>query len=60
MKLKENFLFSISSIYFAILGTAGVTGLSLTTFKKNWSSDYQRTNSAGIPDPDGSVDWNFK
>lgn len=47
-------------LFFSILGTAGVTGLSLTTFKENWSSDYQRTNAAGIPDPEGSVDWNFK
>ena len=38
----------------------GVTGLSMDTFKENWSSDYQMTNSAGIPDPQGNVYWNFK
>ncbi|KAJ8627276.1 hypothetical protein MRB53_020583 [Persea americana] len=58
-------LFSVFCIFIGIFAapkhnaSSGVTGLSLTTFKKNWSSDYQRTNSAGIPDPDGSVDWNF-
>ncbi|XP_078436678.1 cation-chloride co-transporter 1 isoform X2 [Wolffia australiana] len=38
---------------------SGITGLSLHTFSDNWSSAYQRTNSAGIPDPKGSIDWNF-
>ncbi|KAI3877977.1 hypothetical protein MKX03_027155 [Papaver bracteatum] len=37
----------------------GITGLSAETFKDNWSSEYQRTNSAGVPDPDGSSYWNF-
>ncbi|XP_021812404.1 cation-chloride cotransporter 1 [Prunus avium] len=37
----------------------GVTGLSLNSFKDNWNSDYQKTNNAGIPDPDGKVSWNF-
>ncbi|CAB4306939.1 unnamed protein product [Prunus armeniaca] len=37
----------------------GVTGLSLHSFKENWNSDYQKTNNAGIPDPDGKVSWNF-
>lgn len=37
----------------------GITGLSVTTFKENWSSNYQNTNNAGIPDPDGAVKWNF-
>ncbi|XP_010275768.1 PREDICTED: cation-chloride cotransporter 1-like isoform X1 [Nelumbo nucifera] len=37
----------------------GITGLSLKTFKDNWSSDYQRTNNAGIPDPNGKIYWNF-
>ncbi|XP_034211598.1 cation-chloride cotransporter 1 isoform X2 [Prunus dulcis] len=37
----------------------GVTGLSLDSFKENWNSDYQKTNNAGIPDPDGKVSWNF-
>lgn len=40
--------------------TDGVTGLSLNSFKDNWNSDYQKTNNAGIPDPDGKVSWNFK
>ena len=40
--------------------TAGITGLSLESFKDNWSSDYQNTNSAGIPDAEGKVHWNFK
>lgn len=43
-----------------MLDTAGITGLSLQTFKENWSSDYQRTNSAGIPDEKGKTDWNYK
>ncbi|KAL6333129.1 hypothetical protein AAG906_028312 [Vitis piasezkii] len=37
----------------------GVTGLSLKSLKDNWSSSYQNTNNAGIPDPDGAVSWNF-
>ncbi|KAJ6298473.1 hypothetical protein OIU76_019597 [Salix suchowensis] len=39
--------------------TVGITGLSLESFKENWSSDYQFTNNAGIPDPEGKVYWNF-
>ncbi len=38
----------------------GITGLSLGSFKENWSSDYQTTNDAGIPDGNGDVYWNFK
>lgn len=45
---------------FAIFILEGITGLSLETIKENWSSDYQKTNNAGIPQPDGSVTWNFK
>ncbi|XP_026428398.1 cation-chloride cotransporter 1-like [Papaver somniferum] len=37
----------------------GIMGLSAETFKDNWSSAYQRTNSAGVPDPEGSSYWNF-
>ncbi|XP_024990215.1 cation-chloride cotransporter 1-like isoform X2 [Cynara cardunculus var. scolymus] len=37
----------------------GVTGLSLRSFKDNWSSDYQTTNNAGIPDPNGEIYWHF-
>ncbi|KAK2449441.1 cation-chloride co-transporter [Trifolium repens] len=33
----------------------GVTALSMKTIKENWSSDYQKTNDAGIPEPDGSA-----
>ncbi|MED6123578.1 Protein ccc1 [Stylosanthes scabra] len=40
--------------------TEGFTGLSWETIKDNWSSDYQKTNDAGIPEPDGHVSWNFK
>lgn len=39
--------------------SAGITGLSLETLKDNLGSEYQRTNSAGVPDPDGSTEWNF-
>lgn len=45
---------------FALFNPEGITGLSSDTFKENWSSDYQRTNNAGIPETDGSVTWNFK
>ncbi|KAL5577355.1 hypothetical protein UlMin_019054 [Ulmus minor] len=58
-------LFSLFCIYIGI-GVAGkdhpadgITGLSMKSFKENWSSDYQNTNNAGIPDPDGKVSWNF-
>ncbi|KAL4328143.1 hypothetical protein AHAS_Ahas13G0170600 [Arachis hypogaea] len=37
----------------------GFTGLSWETIKDNWSSDYQKTNDAGIPETDGHVSWNF-
>ncbi|KAK4778969.1 hypothetical protein SAY86_006497 [Trapa natans] len=37
----------------------GITGLTLSTFKDNWGSNYQNTNNAGIPDPEGKVEWNF-
>lgn len=37
----------------------GITGLSLESFKDNWGPDYQTTNNAGIPDPDGKISWNF-
>lgn len=48
------------SFIFLEIGTVGVTGLSLETFKENWSPGYQNTNDAGVPDPEGSVYWNFK
>lgn len=47
---------NISSLF----NTEGVTGFSLKTFKDNWDSDYQKTNNAGIPDPNGKVPWDFK
>ncbi|KAK3155580.1 hypothetical protein QOZ80_2BG0205110 [Eleusine coracana subsp. coracana] len=37
----------------------GITGLSTTTLTDNWASDYQRTNDAGVPDPNGTVYWDF-
>ena len=51
---------SNSPFPFTMIGTVGVTGLSLKSLKDNWSSDYQNTNNAGIPDPAGTVSWNFK
>ncbi|KAK6932092.1 Amino acid permease/ SLC12A domain [Dillenia turbinata] len=58
-------LFSLFCIYMGIFlagkdhPATGITGLSLESFKNNWSSDYQFTNNAGIPDPKGSIYWNF-
>ncbi|PON54740.1 SLC12A transporter family [Parasponia andersonii] len=58
-------LFSLFCIFIGIAvarkdhPTAGITGLSLESFKENWSPDYQNTNNAGIPDPEGKVSWNF-
>nr|ACE78321.1 cation-chloride cotransporter-like protein [Lotus tenuis] len=58
-------LFSLICIYLGILlaredhPAEGITGLSLETLKDNWGSEYQKTNDAGIPEPDGSVSWNF-
>ncbi|XP_051133564.1 cation-chloride cotransporter 1 isoform X1 [Andrographis paniculata] len=37
----------------------GITGLSLKSFRDNWGSDYQTTNNAGIPDPNGKIQWDF-
>ncbi|XP_048141047.1 cation-chloride cotransporter 1 isoform X3 [Rhodamnia argentea] len=37
----------------------GITGLSLSTFRDNWGPEYQKTNNAGIPDPEGKVEWSF-
>lgn len=58
-------LFSVFCIFVGIFASRkdkpveGITGLSLSTFKDNWSSAYQMTNEAGIPDPNGSVYWSF-
>ncbi|GMH03903.1 hypothetical protein Nepgr_005742 [Nepenthes gracilis] len=58
-------LFSVFCIFIGIFASGkdkpaeGITGLSSKTLKENWSPDYQTTNSAGIPDPNGSVNWNF-
>ncbi|KAI3439169.1 uncharacterized protein J3R85_005128 [Psidium guajava] len=37
----------------------GITGLSLSTFRNNWGPEYQNTNNAGIPVPEGKVGWSF-
>lgn len=58
-------LFSIFCIFVGIFlakenqPAPGITGLSLSTFKDNWSSDYQTTNIAGVPDTEGSIYWSF-
>ncbi|XP_075489037.1 cation-chloride cotransporter 1 [Primulina tabacum] len=58
-------MFSLFSIFLGIFlarkdnPVVGITGLSLDSFKDNWSSDYQTTNNAGIPDPSGKIYWNF-
>ncbi|CAL0304875.1 unnamed protein product [Lupinus luteus] len=58
-------LFSLICIFLGVIlarkdhPAEGVTGLSLETLKENWSSDYKKTNSAGIPETDGSVTWDF-
>ncbi|URE10039.1 Amino acid permease [Musa troglodytarum] len=39
--------------------SSGITGLRSQTLKDNWSSAYQRTTNAGIPEPDGPVYWSF-
>ncbi|XP_044496316.1 cation-chloride cotransporter 1 isoform X3 [Mangifera indica] len=58
-------LFSLFCIFVGVLlakkgdPADGITGLSLKTFRDNWSSDYQKTNNAGIPDPNGAMTWSF-
>ncbi|VAH25247.1 unnamed protein product [Triticum turgidum subsp. durum] len=58
-------LFSILCIYIGVLSAPGpnspkgITGLSTTTLVDNWSADYQPTNDAGVPDPNGSIYWDF-
>ncbi|KAK4589019.1 hypothetical protein RGQ29_019859 [Quercus rubra] len=58
-------LFSLFCIFIGVFLTrkdnpaVGITGLSLDTFKDNWGPGYQNTNEAGVPDPEGSVYWNF-
>ncbi|XP_074558777.1 cation-chloride cotransporter 1 isoform X1 [Curcuma longa] len=58
-------LFSLFCIYIGIFSSSrsndssGITGLRSQTFKDNWSSDYQFTTNAGIPDPEGPIYWNF-
>uniref|UniRef100_A0A0E0C105 Amino acid permease/ SLC12A domain-containing protein n=1 Tax=Oryza meridionalis TaxID=40149 RepID=A0A0E0C105_9ORYZ len=58
-------LFSILCIYIGVFtaprpnASKWMTGLSITTLKDNWSTDYQRTNNAGVPDPNGSIYWDF-
>ncbi|KAI5079287.1 hypothetical protein GOP47_0004766 [Adiantum capillus-veneris] len=38
---------------------SGITGLRFKTLKSNWEAQYQRTNRAGIPSPDGITYWGF-
>lgn len=38
---------------------SGITGLRFSTLKSNWEAEYQRTNRAGIPAPDGITYWGF-
>uniref|UniRef100_A0A7N0U443 Cation-chloride cotransporter 1 n=1 Tax=Kalanchoe fedtschenkoi TaxID=63787 RepID=A0A7N0U443_KALFE len=58
-------LFSLFCIFIGIFvaktdrPAEGITGLSLKTFKDNWTPEYQNTNNAGVPDPKGDVSWNF-
>ncbi|XP_024314966.1 cation-chloride cotransporter 1 isoform X3 [Brachypodium distachyon] len=58
-------LFSILCIYIGVLNapklnaSKGITGLSMATLRDNWSAEYQRTNNAGVPDPNGSIYWDF-
>lgn len=58
-------LFSLFCIFVGIFAaprhnaSSGITGVKLQTFRDNWSSDYQRTTNAGVPDPNGSIYWNF-
>ncbi|KAA8514853.1 hypothetical protein F0562_018032 [Nyssa sinensis] len=58
-------LFSVFCIFVGIVSAGkdhpatGITGWSLETLKDNWSSDYQTTNNAGIPDSEGNIYWNF-
>lgn len=33
--------------------------MRISTFRDNWVSEYQYTNDAGVPDPKGSIYWNF-
>ncbi|XP_031130032.1 cation-chloride cotransporter 1 isoform X1 [Ipomoea triloba] len=58
-------LFSLCCIFLGLFlarkdtPSVGFTGLSLESFKDNWSYDYQMTNDAGIPDPKGDIYWSF-
>ncbi|KAL6626289.1 hypothetical protein ACP70R_030015 [Stipagrostis hirtigluma subsp. patula] len=58
-------LFSILCVYIGVFSgpksnaSKGITGLSIITLSDNWSAGYQRTNDAGVPDPNGSIFWDF-
>ncbi|VAI21213.1 unnamed protein product [Triticum turgidum subsp. durum] len=58
-------LFSLLCIYLGVFiaprhnAPKGITGLRLTSLRDNWGSEYQRTNNAGVPDPNGSIYWDF-
>lgn len=51
---------AFSLLCVAMHDTVAFTGLSSESFKENWGPAYQRTNNAGIPDPNGKIYWNFK
>lgn len=59
-------LLSVFLIFIGILSashrnlSSEITGLRLSTFKRNWGSEYQHTNRAGIPAPDGIIYWNME
>ncbi|XP_072984305.1 cation-chloride cotransporter 1 isoform X2 [Typha latifolia] len=58
-------LFSLFCIFIGVFvaprsnASSGITGLSIKTFKENWSSEYQRTTNGGVPDPNGPIYWDF-
>ena len=54
------FLFCSKSLLLVFSYVEGITGLSTTTLVDNWSADYQPTNDAGVPDPNGHIYWDFK
>lgn len=58
-------LLAIACIFVGIIvaprggSPVGLTGLSLSTLRSNWFSNYQKTNANGIPDAEGSFNWGF-
>jgi hypothetical protein len=60
---------AVLSVFFIYIGIfasprkndpVGVTGLRLSTLRNNLDPAYQRTNNAGIPASDGSINWTFE